>query len=72
MLPCDALSKKDTTSSLIKLEQKYIDRYTNKYNINPIAGPTRLGSKHTEECKTLMSEVRKANPHFLNKTHSES
>jgi group I intron endonuclease len=37
--------------SLINLEQKYLDLIDNKYNINPLAGKTRLGSKHSEKLK---------------------
>ena len=55
--------------NLIKLEQNYIDLFINKYNINP-AAVGRLGAKHTEETKALLSKHRKANPSFLNKTHS--
>jgi hypothetical protein len=58
--------------ALIKLEQKYIDMYLDKYNIKPIAGKTRLGSKHSAESKALMSKLRKEYFHFLNKTHGES
>lgn len=56
---------------LIEREQKYINMYPNKYNINPVAGKTRLGSKHTLETKALMSKLRKENPYFLGKTHDE-
>lgn len=55
---------------LIELEQKYLDIYHDKYNINPIAGKSRAGSKHTEATKELMSKLRTENPYFLNKTHS--
>lgn len=55
---------------LIGIEQKYLDMFEHKYNINPLAGKTRLGSKHSEETKELMSKFRKENPSFLNKTHS--
>jgi len=57
--------------ALIKLEQKYLDLFEDKYNINPLAGKTRLGAKHSEASKELMSKWRKENPAFLNKTHSE-
>lgn len=56
---------------LIQLEQKYLDLFNNKYNINPMAGKTRLGSKHSEASKELMSKLRKKNPYFKGKTHSE-
>lgn len=55
---------------LIQLEQNYLDLFKDKYNINPAAG-SRLGAKHTEETKALLSKFRKENPSFLNKTHSE-
>lgn len=57
-------------ANLIELEQKYLDLYLNKYNINPIAGKSRAGAKHTEATKELMSKIRMENPYFLNKTHS--
>ena len=57
-------------ANFIELEQKYLDLYPNKYNINPIAGKSRAGSKHTEATKELMSKIRTENPSFLNKTHS--
>ena len=36
-----------------------------------MAGKSRLDSKHSEATKELMSKLRKENPSFLNKTHSE-
>ena len=54
----------------IELEQKYLDLYINKFNIDPITGKPRAGSKHTEATKKLMSKIRTENPYFLNKTHS--
>lgn len=57
-------------NELIQLEQKYLDLFKDKYNINP-AAESRLGSVHTEETKALFSKLRRENPHFLNKTHSE-
>jgi hypothetical protein len=54
----------------IELEQKYLDLYINKYNIDLITGKPRAGSKHTEETKELMSKIRTENPYFLTKTHS--
>lgn len=43
----------------------------NKYNINPVAGKSRLGYKHTLESKTLISIMRKDNTYFSGKTHNE-
>lgn len=63
-------SLKNFMSELIVLEQKYLDFFIKKYNINPAAG-TRLGAKHTDETKALIRRVFKENPHFLNKTFSE-
>jgi group I intron endonuclease len=63
-------SQAEHYANLIELEQKYLDLYINKYNINPIAGKSRAGSKHTEATKELMSKIRTENPYFLNKTHS--
>lgn len=64
------LDDKSLNEKLISLEQKYIDLFEDKYNINPLAGKTRLGAKHSEESKLLMSKLRKENPYFLNKKHS--
>ena len=36
---------------LVILEQKYLDMFNNKYNINPVAGKYRLGAKHPEASK---------------------
>ena len=44
--------------------------FKNKYNVNPAAA-SRLGAKHTEEAKAWFSKLRRENPHFLNKVHSE-
>jgi group I intron endonuclease len=63
-------TKEELGKFIIEMEQKYIDMFTDLYNINPYAGKTRLGSKHSEETKELMSKLRKENPSFLNKTHS--
>lgn len=53
----------------MSLEQIYLEFFLNKYNINPIAGIMfRLGAIHTKESNFLISQVFKANPHFLNKT----
>jgi len=56
--------------TLIKMEQKYLDLFNDKYNINPNAGKTRLGAKHSEATKELLSSLRRENPSFHNKTHS--
>lgn len=68
ILPKDSnLSYEEFSLKLIQLEQKYPDLFDNKYNINPTAGKTRLGSKHSEATKELMSKLRKENPYFLKK-----
>lgn len=72
LLSTDQISKDDLMLDLIELEQMHLNMYSNKYNINPIAGKSRLGSKHTLESKALMSKLRRDNPFFLGKTHSES
>jgi group I intron endonuclease len=66
----DTLSLEDLSATLIKMEQIYLDLFNNKYNINPLAGKTRLGAKHTAASLELMSTWRKENPSFLGKTHS--
>jgi len=70
LIPTVKMSKEGIMLALIELEQKYIDMHPYKYNINPMAGKTRLGSKHTAKTKALFSKIRKINPSFLNKTHS--
>lgn len=45
--------------------------YRKKYNINPVAGRTRLSYKHTLETRALMSIMRKYNSYFLANTHSK-
>ena len=71
LLPTDEdLTSEELSITLIKMEQKYLDYFKDKYNINPKAGKTRLGAKHSEASKELMSVWRKENPAFLNKTHS--
>lgn len=74
LLPTDEnLTSEELSLTLIKMEpppQKYLDSFNDKYNINPNAGKTRLGAKHSEASKELMSKWRKENPSFLNKTHS--
>jgi len=54
--------------TLIKLEQKHLDVFKDKYNINPNAGKTRLGAKHSEASKELMSQLRNGYP--TNRTYS--
>ena len=54
---------------LMQLEQKYLDFFYNKYNINP-AAESRLGAKHSADTKALFRKLNKENPPFLNKTHS--
>nr|YP_009254051.1 hypothetical protein [Hypomyces aurantius]ANC62737.1 hypothetical protein [Hypomyces aurantius] len=71
LLPASSnLTEEELYTLLIELEQKYLDLFEDKYNINPTAGKSRVGSKHSEASKKLMSEWRKENPSFLNKTHS--
>lgn len=71
LLPTDEnLTSEELGVTLIKMEQKHLDSFNDKYNINPKAGKTRLGAKHSEASKELMSKLRKENPSFLNKTHS--
>ena len=71
-LPKDPnLSDVEHLAALTQSGQKYIDLFDEKYNINPVAGKSRLGSKHSEATKELMSKWRKENPAFLNKVHSE-
>ena len=56
VLPADTtLSPEDLSTTLIKMEQKNLDLFNNKYNINPLAGKTRLGAKHTPASLELMS-----------------
>lgn len=52
------------------MEQKYLDLFEDKYNINPTAGNSRAGAKHSEVTKELLRKMRQANPNFLNQTHS--
>nr|YP_009749720.1 hypothetical protein HGG39_mgp04 [Calonectria ilicicola]QIJ45878.1 hypothetical protein [Calonectria ilicicola]QIJ45977.1 hypothetical protein [Calonectria ilicicola] len=71
LLPADSnLSEKEFNVLLIEMEQKYLDLFEDKYNINPIAGKSRAGAKHTEATKELLSKMRRENPNFLNQTHS--
>ena len=39
-------SQAEHYANWIELEQKYLDLYINKYNIDPITGKPRAGSKH--------------------------
>lgn len=64
------LTNMELNVELILMEQKYLDMFENKYNINPKAGRSRIGAKHTEATKELFSKMRQLNPNFLNKTHS--
>lgn len=53
----------ETTNELLLKEQLLLDLFfDNKrkcYNINPVAGASRLGTKHSEESKKLMSLSKK-------------
>lgn len=40
------------------MEQKHLDCFKDKYNINPNAGKSRLGAKHSEATKELFSKLR--------------
>jgi len=53
---------------LVKLEQKYLDLIDEKYNINPTAGKSRLGSTHTEETREIFRKINGLK--FLGKKHS--
>ena len=47
LLPANLNSnEKDLGVGLIKMEQKYLNLFSDKYNINPEPGKTRLGAKH--------------------------
>jgi len=52
---------------LIASEQKYLDLIDEKYNINPIAGKTRLGSTHSEKTKEIFRKINGLK--FLGKKH---
>lgn len=66
LLPTDEnLTSEELGVTLIKMEQKHLDSFNDKYNINPKAGKTRLGAKHSEATKELMSKLIKENPYFL-------
>lgn len=71
LLPTDSnLPEEELYILLIEMEQKYIDLFEDQYNINPTAGKSRMGAKHSEATKELFSKIRQANPSFLNKTHN--
>lgn len=55
---------------ILELEQFYIDTLKPKYNINPLAG-SRLGSRHSPDTLTKISEALSGNNHpMYGKTHS--
>ena len=64
LLPTDVvdLTQEELSVILIQMEQKHLDSFKNKYNINPNAGKTRLGAKHSEATKELFSLLRKGKP----------
>lgn len=63
ILPEDLkINPANTMADLVKIEQNYLDLFVNKYNINPTAGKTRLGSKVSETTKKLMSNIKLPNP----------
>nr|UVN15654.3 hypothetical protein [Gongronella sp. w5] len=66
------LSKEDNGLLLILLEQKYFDLLKPNYNINPTAGKSRLGAKHSDKSKELirLANLGENNP-MWNKTHSD-
>lgn len=71
LLPMDVnLTSEELMISLIKMEQKHLDSFVDKYNINPLAGKTRKGAKHSEASIELMTKLRKETPYFLNKKHT--
>jgi group I intron endonuclease len=47
---------------ILEREQFYIDSLEPAYNINPIAG-SRLGTRHTNETKALISEAKTGENH---------
>ena len=66
-----------TPEKLIKLEQKYLNLVSDKYNICPTAGST-LGRKHTEESKAKIGIASRGRTFseetmakFRERTHSE-
>lgn len=66
------ISKEENGLLLIVLEQYYLDLLNPNYNINPTAGKSRVGAKHSEESKELikLANTGKLNP-FYGKTHTE-
>jgi group I intron endonuclease len=65
------LSKEEARKLILEREQFYIDSLEPTYNINPIAG-SRLGTRHTNETKALMSAAKTGENHpMYNKTHTE-
>lgn len=62
-LPLESFNK-----VLIKLEQKYLDLIDEKYNINPTAGKSRLGSTHSEKTLEIFRKINGLK--FLGKKHS--
>jgi len=57
-------------SKLLENEQRLIDDLSPEFNMCPIAG-NRLGYKHTEETKSILSEKSKGNTNWKNRKHSE-
>lgn len=51
------LSKDEARKLILGKEQHYIDSLSPHYNINPTA-ESRLGSRHTEETKSLMRKIK--------------
>jgi group I intron endonuclease len=66
------LSKEENGLLLILLEQKYFDLLKPNYNINLMAGKSRLEAKHSENSKELirLANLGNSNP-MWGKTHSE-
>jgi len=69
------LTSEELGVMLIKMEQKYLDYFKASflYNINPNAGKTRSGAKHSEASKGLMSRIRTgvSNPRLYTKEQLE-
>ena len=64
-----SMSSVEYTMVLVPVEQKYL--FKDKYNINPTAGKSRFGAKHTEATKELYSVMKTLNPHRVGKVHRE-
>lgn len=63
LLPAnEGLTSEELSVTLIKMEQKHLDCFKDKYNINPNAGKSRLGAKHSEATKELFSELGMGKP----------